>query len=135
MGSYKWTRVINADSQPTDPDSIRISNDIYWSLAQALSDDHSSSIKDDYCYFTPNGDCNGYTAWHALVKSIKTKDQNVIMDVDFSQQLRNMKINHKDVISHYINHSNQTVELLQKADKIFSVSTKLKGCSLNLLLM
>ena len=68
MGSNMWTKVINADSPPTNPDVVIISNDIYWSLAHALSGGHSSSIINDYCDSASNGDGDGYTAWYALVK-------------------------------------------------------------------
>ena len=131
MGTNTWTTLINADSLPTDPDSIKICNDFYCSLAQALSDEHSSSIIDDYCDSAPNGDGDGYTAWHALVKSIETKEQNVIMAEAFSQQLSNMKIEHKGDIVTLI----KELSYCKRLTKIGSVNTKLKEFSLNPLLM
>ena len=49
------------------------------------------------------------------------------MDDALSEQLSDIKIDHNGNKSHYINNYSQTVKLLLKADKIGSLTTKLKG--------
>ena len=80
MDSHMWMKVINSENPPMKPVDIRISNDIYWALASALEDGHKYATISEFCDTAQNGDGNGCSVWHALVKSMETKECKVIMD-------------------------------------------------------
>ena len=73
MDSKMWMEVINSENPPMKPVDIRISNDIYWALASALENGNKYATISEFCDTVQNGDCDGYSAWHALVRSMETK--------------------------------------------------------------
>ena len=92
-----WTKVINSKNPLMKPVDIRISNDIYWALTSALEDDDKNTTINEFCDTAQNGDGDGYSAWHALVKSMETKECKVIMAEALSQQLNKMRMENKTI--------------------------------------
>ena len=69
MSPNLWMKVINSENPPMKLIDNRFSEDIYWALTSALKDDHKYATISEFCDTAQNGDGDGYSAWHALVRS------------------------------------------------------------------
>ena len=125
-GINAWTPVLNLLEAPTSGTNLIISNEIYWSLAQATNNSCVHHIVSQFQKAASNCGGDGWTAWKALCAHVETEDATEVIAEAFCKALEKLRYTGQFEISAYINWFNSLVRYMLEADTSYLSKHKIR---------